>query len=226
VRISDIQKENRPRERFLKLGPQSLSDAELLAIILRTGTRGKKGQLGENVIDMSNRLISQFGLDKLFNCSLKELQEINGIGPSKAMQLLSIAELNKRISLIKNNIINISCAKDVFLLLRDKLKDEKQENFIVILLNNKNKIIKEEYISKGVLDAAIIDPREIFKPAIRNSASRLIIVHNHPSGDPSPSEEDEEITKAVVEAGELLQIQVLDHVIIGKESYWSWKESC
>lgn len=220
MKILDITKENRPRERFLKLGPQSLSDAELLAIILRTGTRN------ENVIDMSNRLISQFGLDKLLNCSLKELQEINGIGPAKAMQLLSISELNKRISQIQNNITRISCAKDVFILLKERLKDEKQENFIVLLLSNKNHIIKQETISKGVIDAAIIDPREIFKPAIRNSASRLILVHNHPSGDPTPSNEDKDVTEKIIESGDLLQINVLDHVIIGRDSYWSWKENC
>lgn len=218
MRIKDISKEGRPRERFLNLGPQSLSDAELLAIILRTGTKE------ENVIDMSNRLITQFGLDKLFSCSLKELQEINGIGPSKAMQLLSIAELNKRISAVQNPVVKISSAKDVFNIFKDRLRDEKQENFIVLLLSNKNHIIKQETVSKGVLDAAIIDPREIFKPAIRNSAARLILVHNHPSGNPEPSNEDKEITEKVIKAGELLQIQVLDHVIIGREGWWSWKE--
>lgn len=220
MKILDISKENRPRERFLKYGPQALSDAELLAIILRTGT------INENVIDMSNRLISNFGLSKLFDCSLKELQEINGVGPGKAMQMLSISELNKRISLIKNNVTKITCAEDVFDLFRERLKDEKQENFIVLLLNNKNHVLKQEIISKGVLDAAIIDPREIFKPAIRNSASRLILVHNHPSGDPTPSNEDKEVTEKIIESGEILQINVLDHVIIGRENYWSWKENC
>jgi len=219
VKILDITKENRPRERFLLKGPEALNDAELLALILRTGT------INENVIDMSNRLISQFGLDKLFNCSLKELQEINGIGPAKAIQLLAISELNKRISAIENPVVKITSAKDVFNLFKERLKEEKQENFIVLLLSNKNNIIRQETISKGIIDAAIIDPREIFKPAIRNSASRLILIHNHPSGDPSPSQEDRDITEKIIEAGDLLQIAVLDHVVIGRDNYWSWKEN-
>lgn len=220
MKIHDISKENRPRERFLKFGPQALSDAELLAIILRTGNKQ------ENVIDMSNRLITEFGLDKLFDCSLKELQEIKGIGPAKAMQLLSISELNKRVSSIKNLTIKITSAKDVFNLFHDKLKDEKQESFFVLLLNNKNHIIKEELITKGILDAAIIDQRQVFKPAIKNSASRIILIHNHPSGDPAPSDEDRDITSRLAEAGEVVGISVLDHVIIGNGRWWSWKESC
>ena len=131
MKILDIPKENRPRERFLKYGAGGLSDAELFAIILRTGTRGKKnekGELmpGENVIDMSNRLISEYGLDKLLECSLIELQKIKGIGPSKAMQILAMAELQKRINQSKIPLKKISCAKDVFDLFYERLKDEKR----------------------------------------------------------------------------------------------------
>ena len=218
MKILDIPKEGRPRERFLKLGPNALSDAELFAILLRTGSRG------ENVIDMSNRLISEYGLDKLLECSLKELQEIKGIGPAKAMQILTIAELQKRINLSKSSIKRISCAEDVFKLFHDRLKDEKQENFIVLLLNTKNYIIGEALITKGVLDASILDPREVFKPAIRNSAAKIVLIHNHPSGDPSPSQEDLDVTKKIIQSGETLCIKVLDHVIIGKEGWWSWVE--
>lgn len=218
MRIHDIPEEGRPRERFLRQGPEALSDAELLAIILRTGKKG------ENAIDMSNRLIAEYGLDKLFGCSLKELQKIKGIGPSKAMQILSISELNKRQSLAKKNIKKITCAEDVFDLYHERLKDEKQEQFIVLALNNKNGIIKEEIISKGVIDSAIIDPREVFKPAIRSSAAKIILVHNHPSGDPLPSKEDQEVTRKLIESGELLGIKVLDHVIIGRDEYWCWRE--
>lgn len=218
MRIHDIPKEGRPRERFLKFGPQALSDAELFAILLRTGSKG------ENVIDMSNRLIKEYGLDKLFDCSLKELQKIKGIGPSKAMQLLAMAELQKRISQAKNPINKITCAKDVFNLFHERLKDEKQENFIVLMLDTKNKIIAEETVFKGTLDAALVHPREIFREAIKNSASRIILVHNHPSGDPAPSEEDLEVTRQIEKAGDGLQIKVLDHVIIGREGFWSGKE--
>jgi len=219
MKIKDLPKQNRPRERFLKLGPEALSDAELFAIFLRTGSKG------ENVIDMSNRLIKEKGLDKLFDCSLKELQQIKGIGPSKAMQILAMAELGKRYSDSKKPRRFISSAKAVFDLMHEKLKDEKQEHFIVIHLNNRNYYIKEELITKGVLDASIIDAREVFKSAIRNSASRVILVHNHPSGDPLPSEEDIEITKKLISAGEVLGIKVLDHIIVGKDNYWSWVEN-
>lgn len=218
MKIKDLPEQNRPRERFLKQGPEALSDAELFAIILRTGSQK------ENVIDMSNRLIKEYGLDNLFNCSLKELQQIKGMGPSKAMQVLAMAELGKRQSNSKKPRRFISSAKVVFDLMHEKLKDEKQEHFIVIHLNNRNYYIKEELITKGVLDASIIDAREVFKSAIRNSASRVILVHNHPSGDPKPSKEDIEVTEKLIDAGNLLGIKVLDHVIIGNGRWWSWVE--
>ena len=218
MKIKDIPKEGRPRERFLKHGPEVLSDGELFAIVLRTGSRG------ENVIDMSNRLIAEYGLDKLFECSLKELQKIKGIGPSKAMQLLAMSELGKRYSQSKNPIKKISCAKDVFDLFHGRLKDKKQEEFWVILLNSQNIIVKEELISLGVLDSAILHPREVFRPAIKNSAKKIILVHNHPSGDPTPSGEDLEVTKRLIEMGENMDIKILDHVIVGSDGYWSWVE--
>jgi DNA repair protein RadC len=218
MRIKDLPSQNRPRERFLKLGPEVLSDSELMAILLRTGSRG------ENVVDMSNRLIAEYGLDKLLECSLKELQEIKGIGPAKAMQILTIAELQKRINQSKKPIKKISCVKDVFDYFYERLKDEKQENFYVLMLNTQNYIIKEELISKGILDAAILHPREVFKPAIKNSASKIIVVHNHPSGNPEPSPEDLDITKRLIETGEQLDIKVLDHVIIGEGKWWGWAE--
>ncbi len=241
MKIKDLPLQNRPRERFLKYGPEVLSDAELMAILLRTGTKG------ENVIDMSNRLIAEYGLDKLFECSLKELQEIKGIGPSKAMQILTVAELGRRHRNSQKPITKITCAEDVFNYFHERLKDKKQEEFWVLLLNTKNVIIKEEFIAKGVLDAAIVHPREIFKPAIKNSASKIILVHNHPSGDPTPSAEDLDITEKIIEIGEQMEIKVLDSVIVGdehsvrdingnfgrelvvkdskgKKGYWSWIE--
>ena len=218
MKIKDIPKEGRSRERFLKLGPEVLSDAELFAILLRTGSKG------ENVIDMSNRLIKEYGLDKLFECSLKELQEIKGIGQTKAMQILTIAEIQKRANQSKKPVKRISCAEDVFNLMHEKLKDKKEEHFYVLMLDTKNNLIGEQLISKGILDASIIHPREVFKPAIKNSASKIILVHNHPSGDPSPSSEDIEITEKLMRTGEELSIKVLDHVILGGEEFWGWKE--
>jgi len=220
MKIKDLPKQNRPRERFLEKGPEALSDAELFAIFLRTGT------IGENVTEMSNRLIAEHGLDKLFDCSLKELQKIKGIGQGKAMQILSMAELGKRYNNSKTPIRKITCAEDVFKYFHERLKDKKEEHFYVLMLNTQNNIIAEQLISKGILDASIIHPREIFKPAIKNSASKIILIHNHPSGDPNPSPEDIEITKQLIEAGKLINIKVLDHVIIGGGKWWNWKERC
>ena len=218
MKIKDLPDSSKPRERFLKHGPEALSDAELFAIILRTGL------VGENVMEMSNRLISKFGLVNLFDCSLKELQEIKGIGPNKAMQLLTIAELGKRYDQEKNSVKKITCAEDVFKLFHTRLRDKKQEHFYLIMLNNQNNITGEQLITMGTLEASIIDSREIFKPVIKNSAAKVILVHNHPGGDPNPSEEDLEVTEKLVESGNLLGIKVLDHVIIGREGFWSWKE--
>lgn len=219
MKIKDMPKDSRPRERFIKQGAGVLSDAELFAILLRTGTKG------ENVIDLSNRLIAEYGLAKLLECSIKELEKIKGIGPSKAMQLLAVKEISNRINLSKSPIRFLSSAKRVFEFMHDKLENENQEHFIALLLNNRNHFIKEELITKGILDASVVDPRAIFNSAIRNSAARIILVHNHPSGDVSPSEEDIEMTKRLIEAGDLIGIQVLDHIIIGKNNYWSWKDS-
>ncbi len=219
MKIKDLPDSSKPRERFLKHGPEVLSDAELFAIILRTGTAK------ENIMEVSNRLISKFGLSNLFDCSLKELQSIKGIGPSKAMQILAIAELGKRYDDEKNSINKITKAEDVFKLFHKKLKDKKQEHFYVLLLNNQNHIVKEELISKGVLDASILHPREVFKSAIKNSCAKIILIHNHPSGNSQPSPEDLEITKKLIEVGKQVDIKVLDHVIIGNDGWWSWREN-
>jgi DNA repair protein RadC len=218
MKIKDLPEQNRPRERFLKYGPEVLSDAELFAILLRTGSKG------ENVIDMSNRLIAEYGLDKLFECSLKELQAIKGIGPSKAMEILTIAEIQKRINQAKTPVKKITCAKDVFDYFNERLKDEKQENFYILMLSTNNNIIGEQLISKGILDASIIHPREVFKPAIKNSVSKIILVHNHPSGNPQPSQEDLDITKRLISAGKMVDINVLDHVVVAGGEWWSWLE--
>jgi len=229
MKISDMPDSSKPRERFLQGGGKALSDAELMAIILRTGNPD------EGVVDMSNRLIKEYGLDKLFDCSLEELQKIKGIGQSKAMQILAMSELGKRYSKSKNPITKITQAEDVYNYFKDDLENEKQENFYILILNNRNHIIKSEFITRGVLDASIIHPREVFKPAIKNSAAKIILVHNHPSGDPQPSQEDLNITKTIIKLGKEMNIKVLDHVIIGKSSstekregkekgYWSWNE--
>ena len=218
MRIKDITEENRPRERLKKLGPEALSDAELLAILLRTGTKE------ENVIDMSNRLLSKHGIDKLSDLSLKELQEIKGIGFAKACQIAAIFELTKRRDLAKKYQKHIGSAEDVFNLLSDKLQNKSQETFAVLSLSSKNYLISEDVVFIGSLDSAEAHPRDIFKIAIKNSASRIVIVHNHPSGDPNPSDADLKFTEKLVELGEEFGIIVKDHIIIGKGRFWSWRE--
>ena len=202
----------------MKKGASALSEAELFAILLRTGSKD------ENVIDMSNRLIAEYGLDKLFECSLKELQKIKGIGPAKAMQILTMNEILKRMGQAQNPVNKITCAEDVFKYCSLKLKGVNKEHFMILHLNSKNRILKDEIVSIGTLTSAITHPREIFKSAIKESAYAVILVHNHPSGDPTPSEEDRVLTERFFEAGELLGIKVLDHVIVGGDGWWRWKE--
>ena len=218
MKIKDIPEQNRPRERFLKYGPRVLSDAELFAVLLRTGTPK------ENIIDVSNNLIKEYGLSKLFDCSLKELQQIKGIGPGKAMQILAMAELTRRINMSKKPIKKIHSAQDVFDFYYERLKDKKEENFIILMLNNQNNIIGERFANKGISDASLTHPREIFRYAIKNSANKIILIHNHPSGNPNPSQEDLELTEKIIEAGNQLGINVIDHVIIGDEKFWSWRD--
>lgn len=209
MRIKDISEENRPRERLQKLGPGVLSDSELLAIILQKGTRN------ENAVDMSNRLVFE-GLEKLSEKSLHELKQTKGVGLVKATQIIALFELGKRCRYKINNKKTImSCAKDVFDYAAPKIRHLKQENFMVILLDCKNKVIKDEIVSIGILNAALVHPREIFRTAIKESANSIIIAHNHPSGDCSPSDEDYDITEKIKKAGKTVGINVLDSVIIG-----------
>ncbi|MBN1502323.1 DNA repair protein RadC [Candidatus Woesearchaeota archaeon] len=215
MRIKDIPLQNQPRHRFENMGASALSDAELLAVILQKGTKN------ENVVDMCNRLLKKHNIEQLSQLSLAELKKIHGIGPAKAMQVKAIFEFTKRTR--PNGKRYINCANDVYDIYYNKFKGEKQEIFMVVMLDTRNNIIGEEIVSIGILDSAIVHPREIFKPAIKNSAAKIILLHNHPSGDARPSREDLRITERVIEAGKLLDILVLDHVIIG-DNYWSWRE--
>ncbi|MBS3107138.1 DNA repair protein RadC [Candidatus Woesearchaeota archaeon] len=218
MKIREISKEERPRERLEQLGASALSDAELLALLLSTGTPG------ENVIEMSRRLLAQRGLSDLSACSLAELQALKGIGFAKACQIAALFELQKRVKIQDAKKKPLRSAKDVFLYCAPRLSCADKEQFLVLFLDTKNRVIKERLISIGTLDASLIHPREVFKAAIKESARSVLFVHNHPSGDPTPSPEDECVTKALFEAGDLLGIPVLDHIIIGKEKWWSFKE--
>ncbi len=203
-------------ERF---GVGVLSDAELLAVIIQKGTRK------ENVINLSHKLLTKFNLTELSKCSIKELQQIKGIGLAKACQIVAVFELNIRQDQIQQKDKIITSAKEVYNYCHAQLNKTDKETFIVLHLNSKNKIIKEEIVSIGTINKTVVHPREIFKSAIKENANSIILVHNHPSGDPEPSEEDIFITEKLFEAGELLLIKILDHVIIGTNKWYSFKES-
>lgn len=213
--LKQITLEQRPRERAKEKGIESLSDAELVAILLEKGTKG------ENVIDLSNRLISTFGLQRLNSLSLQELMKIKGIKLAKASKLLAAFELSRRVKSGRLCGKTIRKPSDVASYYIQRLKDLKREHFIAVFLDSKNKIIKDEIIFIGTLNGSLIHPREVFKEAIRNSANSIILIHNHPSGDVNPSDEDIQVNKVLIGAGDLVGIKVLDHLIIGNKKWKS-----
>ncbi len=219
--IRDLPINERPREKMLNRGAQILSNAELLAILVQTGSRNESAlELGQRILELMNE-----GIHELNNTTVQELCKIKGIGQSKAVQVLAAVELAKRINmdhyLVKERILS---PKDVYSFIGQDMKHLKKEIFRVVFLDTKNKIIDYEDISMGSLNSSIVHPREVFNRAIKKSAAGVILMHNHPSGNPSPSNEDISITKRLVKAGDLLGINVLDHVIIGLGKYCSMKE--
>lgn len=213
----------RPMEKMQLQGKEALTDAELFAIIFRTGTRTINAvALAEQML---RRNINGAPLVNLYQDSLLELQEISGIGQVKAAQVHAVLELSKRISKQRHGMeVKITSANAVANMYMEDLRHLKQECFKVIYLDTKNKIINDENISVGSLNASIVHPREVFKNAVKNSANSIIIMHNHPSGDPAPSREDIDITRRIRKSGELLGITLLDHIIIGDHRYISFKE--
>ncbi len=220
MRIHDFDPESRPRERFLNFGAASLSSAELLAIILRSGTKNL------NIIDTCNEIIARFGLEKLADTTLAELQEIKGVGEAKAMQIKAVFELNNRMHFSLNKNKRIQAARDVYEYMSGRIPDEMKEHLFVLHLNTKNQIIKSELVAVGTLNASLIHPREVFKSAIRESSNAIILVHNHPSGDVEPSNADRQVTELLKKASAIIQIDLLDHIIIGKTGWFSFRESC
>ncbi len=214
--IRDMPKVERPRERLLMLGPNSLSSYELIAILLRVGAKNK------SVIDLSKSLVNDLNdLSDLKDMTIDELSKIRGIGQAKAITLLAAIELGQRVNQPQKERIRINSPNDVFDLLRYEISLIKQEVMIVLFLDLKNSLIAKKQIFKGSLNMSLVHPREVFKYAVKYSAYQIVLVHNHPSGDPSPSSNDLKITKLFIEAGEMLQIKVLDHIIIGNDSFLS-----
>jgi len=226
--IKDWPEQEKPRERLFSLGPSALSDAELLAILVGTGNRE------ETALDLAKRLLSWGmneygrGLEFLKESSLEELMSLQGIGPAKAARLKACLEIAKRLNKLDDynaKSVFLRSGKDVYDLVREDMEELDREHFCIIMLNVRNQVIAREVVSVGGLNAAIVHPREIFKNCIKKSAAAVILVHNHPSGQPDPSDEDIAVTKRVIEAGRIVGIDVLDHVIVGHGQYISMRES-
>ena len=219
--IKDIIKEERPREILLNKGETYLSDSELLAILINNGTREKSAiTLASEIIEKSD------GIRNLSTITVEQLSSIKGIGLAKACRIISALELGRRVSVAyQKEKFKITSPQDVGKVYMETMRYEKKEIFKIVLLNTKNVIIGTKDISQGSLNASIVHPREVFLEAIKKSANKMILMHNHPSGDPTPSSEDINITKRLIHAGEIIGIEVLDHVIIGDGVIYSFKEN-
>jgi DNA repair protein RadC len=220
--IKDWPEEDRPREKLLTKGAHALSEAELLAIILRNGD----AVTGKSALDHGRALLLEFGgLKGIEEAAAGELARIKGIGPAKVAQIKACLEIARRVGSQKwETGAPLRSAEDVYHHFRENLGREMRELFYVVLLNNKNRKIREVRISEGSLTASLVHPREVFRPVIRESAAGVIFVHNHPSGDPAPSPEDVDITRRLKEVGEVMGVRVLDHVVIGHDRFFSFND--
>jgi len=216
--IKELPEFERPREKLVKKGTKALKKEELLAIILRTGLKGK------NAVEVAKDILEKYGDKKLLDASYEELRNIRGVGPTKAVQILAAIELGSRLFKEKSEKeVYINSSEDAIKELAH-IKENKKENFVVLYLDARNKLIYKETVSIGSLNANLVHPREVFEPAVRYLAAQIVLAHNHPSGDPEPSEDDLEITKRLVESGKILGIEVIDHIIITKTGFISFKE--
>ncbi len=220
-KVKDMALEERPREKMLLSGAKNLSNAELLAILLRTGTKRR------NAIELANDIINKDsqGIRYLQDMSIEELCKIEGIGLSKATQIKAALELGLRISSYRPNKYKVKNPWDIYKYYMEGLRYKQNEVFKVVLLNTKNEIITDIDVSVGTLNSSLVHPREVFKEAIRRSSNKMILIHNHPSGSVEPSNEDKNITDRLIKCGELIGIEVIDHIIIGDGLYFSFKEN-
>lgn len=218
--IRDVHLADRPRERLLRDGAGSLSNQELIAILLRTGTKA------ESVLVLSNRVLSYLDkLQDLKNTTVEEMTSIKGIGEAKAVQLLAAAELGKRLyRAAPHDRYTIRSPEDAANYLMTDMSSLTQEHFVALFLNVKNEVLHKQTIFIGSLNSSIVHPRDIFREAVKRSAASVIVAHNHPSGNATPSPEDIAVTKRLLEAGTIMGIDVLDHVIIGDQQFISLKE--
>lgn len=218
--IKSIPEEDRPQEKLLKFGPNTLSNSELIAVILRTGTKE------ENVVMLSQRILKEDekGLRNIAEGSIEKFKSYKGISDVKAAKLMAVAEISKRMSTLKIERVKISSPDDAAVIMMEEMRYYQKEYFKIILLDTKNNVKKISQISVGSLNSSIVHPREVFHEAVINLASSIILVHNHPSGECQPSNEDILLTNRLNECGKLLGINVLDHLIIGDGVYFSFKE--
>lgn len=213
MKIKNLPRHERPREKLIEKGATALKDKELLAILLGTGRAGK------NVIEVAAEILGKHKMKKLLTLSYPEMAKIKGIGPAKATALLAAFELTKRaLEVEDNNLPTINNAKDAVAQLQE-LRTAKKEHFVVLYLNARNQLIHKETISVGTLNASLVHPREVFKPAIEHLAASVILAHNHPSGGMESSRADEKMTERLREAGKLLGIDVKDHIIITNDTF-------
>ena len=219
MKIKDLHKTDRPREKLASMGPEFLKDNELLAILLRVGTGGK------NALEVAEEILSRFSKKRLLGLTFEQLKQIKGIGPAKACQILAAFELSKRVLKVDQSNVQLSIhtPKDIIAQV-SYLKNLKKEHFVALYLNSRNELIHKETVSVGTLNASMVHPREVFGPAIAHYSSQIAFAHNHPSGDPEPSEDDLKITKQLVKAGTLLGIEVIDHIVIGRDRFVSFKD--
>ena len=224
ITMKDIPEDDRPYEKCLKCGPEGLSDAELLSIIIRTGSKE------DNSLGLAQKILAlnypKEGILGLLHLSLPELMQIKGIGRVKGAQLLCIGELSRRIwkKAALEDVVSFTNPVDIMNYYVEDLRHKEQEQIRIMLLNTKGALIRDVLISQGTVNSSVVSPREIFLEALKYHAVNLILVHNHPSGDPAPSQEDIQLTRRVKEAGELIGIRLLDHIIIGDNSYISLRE--
>ncbi|MGB9588898.1 MAG: RadC family protein [Armatimonadota bacterium] len=220
VTIKDLPIDERPRERLVKYGPDVLSNAELLAIILRVGT------MEYSAIGLAEHILASFnGLKGIATSSVEELSTIKGLGTAKAAQILAMVELGKRLAAsVGEERPAIHCPRDAADLLIPELRDAPQERFKAVLLNTKGEVLKIRDVTIGTLNSTVVIPRDVFRIAVASNSASVIVAHNHPSGDPTPSRDDINITRRLVEAGEIVGIEVLDHLIVGDGRWISLKE--
>jgi DNA repair protein RadC len=223
--------DERPRERLVTLGPRALSPRELLAILIETGMPAGGGRPSRSALDLAGDLLQQFAADgsgslrRIMTSSVAEICTVAGLGPAKGTKILAALDLGRRATEEQRpERERLRTASDVYQRMRLAMRDLRHEEFHVLLLSTQNEVLRDLQITRGTLDASLVHPREVFRPAIAEAAASVILVHNHPSGDPTPSPEDRAVTRQLRSAGETIGIEVLDHIVMGEGRYVSFAE--